>query len=169
MKILLTRSILFQLHFVLAVSKYYTLLRRDRQGSRSLSTLRTGQSKVDSMQRIYLLPTPTSPTSAAFKPFDANTNASDVLIFAPVPVGRLSVEDAKEMHATEAWISAPHSREKSYKHHRHHHSSSTASVSAGGRPHRYHRNSVSVPHVQIPYRDDVAEPLLEDAKENEEV
>lgn len=153
---------------MIALSKYYNQLRRDQQGPRFLSGLRS-QSKVDAMQRIYLLPTPTSPTSTSFNHF--NPNASDVVVYAPVPVGRLSVDDAKEMHATEAWISTPTStKEKVHRHHHRHHShtSSCSSIVSGGRPHRHHRSCASVSSIQVPYRDDVAEPLLEDSKEDEE-
>ncbi|KAJ3558373.1 hypothetical protein NM688_g963 [Phlebia brevispora] len=166
---LIVMFVVIRVHFVIALSKYYNQLRRDVQGPRCLPSIRTAQSKVDSMQRIYLLPTPTSPTTTSFSQFDPK--ASDVLIYAPVPVGRISVEDAKEMHATEAWVPSPTSpRDKSHRHHhRHHsHSYSNSSIVSNGRPHKHHRNCASVPYVQVPYRDDVAEPLLEDPKENEQ-
>ncbi len=152
---------------MLALSKYCSQLRRDQQGPRFLPSIRTAQSKADAMQRIYLLPTPTSPTSTSFNHFD--TKESEVLVYAPVPLGRLSVEDAKEMHAREAWIASPVSRDRPHRHHHRHHShSASSSLSAGGRPHRHHRGSASVPYVQMPYRDDAQEPLLCDLKEDAE-
>ena len=116
------------------------------------------------MQRIYLLPTPTSPTSTQFKQF--NPSASDVVVYAPVPVGRLSVEDAKGMHATEAWIPTS-AKDRSHRHHHRHHShSSSASSINSDCPRRQHRRGNSLPFSQVPYRDDT-ESLLEDPKEDE--
>ncbi|KAI0959600.1 hypothetical protein AcW1_004383 [Taiwanofungus camphoratus] len=95
--------IVIRLHIVVALSKYYCYLARDafsagksHTGLRPLST--------DALRRIYLLPSPTSPGSG---PGSAvrTLSADDVCVYAPVPLGGLSEQDARKMHATEAWIS----------------------------------------------------------------
>lgn len=111
---------------------------------------------MDSMQRIFLLPTASSPSAA----FNQSNALSDVLVYAPVPVG-LSVEDAKEMRATEAWIpTSPRGR----RHHPRRHSSSSSTAS---RSHRHHKSCGSV--SQALYKDDifVFDLLSGDAKEDE--
>lgn len=167
-----------KLHFVIALSKYHSQLRRDHQGPGGRyihgSGVRTSQAtKIDSMQRIYLLPTPTSPTSMSFNHHKTSSDSSsveDVVVYAPVPLGRLSVDEAKGMHATEAWIPTPttatsfgSSKERSHRHHHRHHSHSAVAAGAGGRVHRHRRRSVS---VLSPYRDEVTEPLLEEKEED---
>lgn len=171
-----------QLHVVIALSKYYNHLRREK----SYGAASGGAVKDHTLQRIYLLPTPTSTT---FPPINYNhhphhhhhhhtsvdlcrqtelyyhddpSSADDnVLVYAPIPLSRLSVEEAKEMRATEAWISSPvqhaaspsttsSNRGHGHRHHRHHSHS-------GVKQHR-HKSSSSVSAVP-PYSDEAEEPF----------
>ncbi|KAL6309586.1 hypothetical protein BKA93DRAFT_814527 [Sparassis latifolia] len=135
--------IVIRLHMVIAISKLYHHLVRDIfTSAKSHTSLRP--ISTDSLHRIYLLPTPTSPSSGSFN-FNNNvpsgtSPSEDIVVYAPVPVGGMSEADARKMNATEAWISSPtsprshrHSRSYSYSHshphsHSHRHSRSTASV-----------------------------------------
>lgn len=164
-----------QVHFIIALSKYYKQLRREK----AYDVLPSSSSKEQhSLQRIYLLPTPTSssfpPISFNHHSCHASNNTSrgnarsgsddyyyrddpsdDVLVYAPIPMSRLSLEDAKGMHATEAWISAappPSSRAHKHHHHHRHHLHSSGS----SRSHR-HRSSVS---LNAPYTDEAEELLM---------
>ncbi|KAH9951718.1 hypothetical protein B0H21DRAFT_684433 [Amylocystis lapponica] len=120
--------IVIRLHVLLALLKYYHNLTRDRFAA---SKLHTGlRLSTDGAQRIYLLPTPTSPSSSSM-PFNYNTQATlkrnedEVIVFAPVPVGGMSEQDAREMNATEAWIPArPESGSSTPRSHKHSHSHS---------------------------------------------
>lgn len=89
-----------------------------------------------SPHRIYLLPN----RSDHLSPLQAGSpRANDVVVYAPVPLNSLSVEDARELDATEAWVSPSHTR-----HHRHRRSMS--------------RGSSAVGRISLPVRPD--EPLL---------
>jgi len=82
-----------RLQFTLTLSNFYSQLHRHRQDSRSHTHQNTS-----SPHRIYLLPPrhPYSPTSTS--------SGEQVLVYAPVPTS-LSVEDARQLQATEAWVS----------------------------------------------------------------
>ncbi|KAI0347150.1 hypothetical protein BDW22DRAFT_1322311 [Trametopsis cervina] len=163
-------SAVIRVHFIIALSKYYSQLRRDTAYG-TVDSCNPASKQEHGLQRIYLLPTPTSTT---FPPPDFNDHKSskgaqspsayyhddpaseEVIVYAPIPLSRLSLEDAKELHATEAWISpVPPPTPRSHKHHRHHsHSHSTAQP--GTRHHHKHRACASVSSVPIaPYRDEV--------------
>lgn len=101
----------YQLHTLIALSKHYRHMWRDAAANKSSHTgLR--QLNTDSLHRIYLLPTPTSPQSSAmaFNHFDTTTHSrptsDNVVVYAPIPVGGMSESEARKMNATEAWI--PH-------------------------------------------------------------
>jgi hypothetical protein len=100
--------IVVRLHFLMAVSKYYSHLSRYARPSLPFTT---GPSDL---QRIYLLPrnTPSTPPS------------EDPLVYSPVPLSSLS--PSLRSSATEAWISRS---EQSHRHahgHRHHGSATGA-------------------------------------------
>lgn len=154
-----------QLHFVIALSKYYSQLRREK----SYGSVNGGAMKDHSLQRIYLLPTPTSST---FPPINynhqshhtsdrKNTNdcyyhdepSNDVLVYAPIPLSRLSMEAAQDIQATEAWISPVPlpNRGHGHRHHKHH-----SHAHSGSRQHRHKASTSSLP----PYRDEAEDPLV---------
>ncbi|EMD40871.1 hypothetical protein CERSUDRAFT_111451 [Gelatoporia subvermispora B] len=133
--------IVLRLHVLITLSKYYKCITRDASVARPSIGLR--QIKTDSLQRIYLLPTPTSPSSSSTRFGPGSPNArpeSAFVVYAPVPVGGMTEKDARKMHATEAWIStrvegAPahkHSHSHSHSHSRAHPSRHSPSRSASG-------------------------------------
>ncbi|KAI0092022.1 hypothetical protein BDY19DRAFT_990770 [Irpex rosettiformis] len=148
-----------RLHFVIALSKYYAQLRRE--GSFGVVT----KEVEHGLQKIYLLPTPTSST---FPPIDFNHQQSDgapragdyyhddstenIVVYAPVPLSRLSVEDARGLRATAAWISPTPRR-----HHRHH---SHSHAHSGTKSHKHRRASVAS-IATLPYRDESQVSLAE--------
>jgi len=142
-----------RIHTLIALSNYHRHLSREVfAGSKAHTSLRT--LSTDSLHRIYLLPTPTSPPSASsfsFNHFDSSAHArsssDNVVVYAPVPVGGMSEQDARKMNATEAWIprrsmsgAESGSGATSPRSHRHTRSSSSHS-------HRHH-NSVTRPPVR---------------------
>ncbi|CCL99405.1 uncharacterized protein FIBRA_01423 [Fibroporia radiculosa] len=159
-----------RLHTLIALAKYHRILSRDISvNSKSHTGLRN--LNTDSLHRIYLLPTPTSPPSASFSfnHFDTATHArrvssDNIVVYAPVPVGGMSELDARKMNATEAWIpcrsgSGADSGSSSPRSHGHKHTRSASSHS--------HRRHHSVPRVTAPPRegtlvvvDEKAEPLF---------
>ncbi|PCH41529.1 hypothetical protein WOLCODRAFT_70664 [Wolfiporia cocos MD-104 SS10] len=119
--------IVIRLHTLIALSRHYRHLLREasvaskmQMGLRPLNT--------DSLHRIYLLPTPTSPPSTSFNfnsldgTMHARSNSDNIVVYAPVPVGGMSEQDARKMNATEAWIpcraSADAPRAHSHRHSR---------------------------------------------------
>jgi len=140
--------IAIRLQFVIALSKYHNQLRRDRLPlPKSHSSSR--QVKADSMQRIYLLPTPSSPSSPSFPSNFTSNNThtrskslDEVIVYAPVPLGGLSEEDARKMNATEAWISTSSSSSSQPRTHRHTRSHPYSHSHSSAHRHS-HRNSVS--------------------------
>jgi len=146
--------IVIRLHIVIALSKYYRYLTRDAfTGGRAPMGMRP--IKTDSMQRIYLLPTPTSPPSSS-RQFNFNVPHAQpdagVVVYAPVPVGGMSEKDARKMHATEAWIS---SRGEVTPAHKHSHSHSHAHSHSHSHSHSS-RHSASR-SLSSPRREDAAE------------
>ncbi|KAI0683704.1 hypothetical protein BC835DRAFT_1423071 [Cytidiella melzeri] len=103
-------------HFVIALSKYYAQFRQDGNYD-AIHSGGISSKNEHGFQRIYLLPTP---TSATFPPIDVNHQNSDnpsaidychddpetetIMVYAPVPLTRLSLEDARELHATKALV-----------------------------------------------------------------
>ncbi|KZS97835.1 hypothetical protein SISNIDRAFT_546881 [Sistotremastrum niveocremeum HHB9708] len=126
-----------RLQFTLAVSSLHSQLVRS-QNRRSLEDCESDSDAAP--QRIYLLPArrQTPPTD------------SDVLVYAPVPLSSLSVEETRDLDATEAWVTPPP------RHHHHHRRSSSASRSPS-RHHHQHRRSASG-RIRLPATPD--EPLL---------
>lgn len=121
---------------------YYKVMRRERHPQIKTHHRSHRHGHSNSMHRIYLLPTPTSPSfpqnikSASPQPVaaDANIQRNGVMVYAPVPVGGLSEQDALQLHATEAWIpSTPGGR-----HHRHSRSHSGSSHSSRSHHHSHH-------------------------------
>ncbi|KZT72482.1 hypothetical protein DAEQUDRAFT_735913 [Daedalea quercina L-15889] len=100
--------IVIRLHTLLALSKHYRYMWRDAAISKSHTGLR--QLNTDSLHRIYLLPTPTSPQSSAiaFNHYDTSSHSrsgsENIVVYAPIPVGGMSESEARKMNATEAWI-----------------------------------------------------------------
>ncbi|KAI0736156.1 hypothetical protein C8Q72DRAFT_908166 [Fomitopsis betulina] len=101
--------IVIRLHTLIALSKHYRYMWRDAAANKSSHTSMR-QLNTDSLHRIYLLPTPTSPQSSAmaFNHFDPTSHSrptsESVIVYAPIPVGGMSESEARKMNATEAWI-----------------------------------------------------------------
>ena len=117
-----------QLHIVIALSQYYTHISREILAGARLHILGLRPIKTDvPMQRIYLMPTPTSPShpSADGRSHHFATTP-DVTVYATVPIGAVSEEEARRMHATEAWIATSPVSAGSPRGHRHSHSHSHA-------------------------------------------
>ncbi|THH29142.1 hypothetical protein EUX98_g5064 [Antrodiella citrinella] len=96
-----------RLHFVIALSKCYNQVRRDRYPT-GKSHARPSAVRTDSLQRIYLLPTPTSSSNVSFNhhadTHDRARSMDEVMVYAPVPLGGLSEQEARHLNATEAWV-----------------------------------------------------------------
>jgi hypothetical protein len=105
--------IIIRVHFVIAISSYYSHLSRGRLNSSSSYTLLRTMNG-DSLHRIYLLPTPQSPTSPS--------SPQDVFVYTPIPLSSLSEQQTREMKATEAWISHSDTSRTHRPSHRHNHS-----------------------------------------------
>ncbi|KAI0268216.1 hypothetical protein BC834DRAFT_821407 [Gloeopeniophorella convolvens] len=118
--------IVIRLHLVIAVSSYYSQL------SRFSRDLPLRMPKDGSLQRIYLLPSPTA--SSPSSPIDAQLE-STALVYAPVSLGNLSEREVRGLNAREAWIQPDVSH--SPRQHRHSHS-------------RGHRHSVG--RIVLPIR-----------------
>lgn len=127
-----------QLQFTLTISNYYTQLLRSTVNGVRLEIVRPAHCRstssspgVDvgsepSPHRIYLLPNRSDYLSSVQA---GPMHANDVLVYAPVPFNSLSAEDARELDATEAWVSSSHSRP-----HRHRRSSGSGRISLPVRP-----------------------------------
>jgi len=125
-----------RLHFLIALSNYYSYLSLNRTSGLPMHMLWHSQSTdVSHHQHIYLLPRP-----ATFH--DATTpktgDDDDVLVYAPVPLSSMSPQQAQKlrMSATEAWISRSQpssSSSPSLRSHRHGHRHHSSSSRSGGR------------------------------------
>ncbi|KAI0700898.1 hypothetical protein BC835DRAFT_1411759 [Cytidiella melzeri] len=74
-----------------------------------------------------------------------------IMVYAPVPLTRLSLEDARELHATEARVSpVPPPSPRSHRHHRHH---SHTHAHSGAKHHKRRCASISTV-ASVPYRDE---------------
>ncbi|KAG1892083.1 hypothetical protein F4604DRAFT_6991 [Suillus subluteus] len=97
-----------RLHFVLALSSYYSILVRHQGFHLPLHTPRySGASAGEGeLERIYILP-----ASKASCTSDLDLPFVDAPVYAPVPLRHVSQEVAEEMlaNATEAWVSRSHS------------------------------------------------------------
>lgn len=124
-----------QLQFTLTISSYHTQLLRSTLNGVRLEIVRpahglspSSSPRVDggsesSPHRIYLLPNRSDHTSSLQA---GPARPTDVLVYAPVPLNSLSVEDARDLDATEAWVSP-----STVRPHRHHHRSSSRSSGSG--------------------------------------
>ncbi|OCH90965.1 hypothetical protein OBBRIDRAFT_559164 [Obba rivulosa] len=151
--------IVFRLHLLIALSKYHKHLTRDAAlAGRPSMNLRP--IKTDSLQRIYLLPTPTSPPSSSTQFSFGATGAhpdSDVVVYAPVPVGGMTEKDARKMHATEAWISTRAEGAPAHKHSHHSHSHSHAHAHSHSHTHTHSSRHSASRSMSRSRREDVAE------------
>ncbi|KAI0751616.1 hypothetical protein C8Q80DRAFT_1158490 [Daedaleopsis nitida] len=133
--------IVVRLHIVIALSQYYSHISRDIvAGARAhFVALRAIKTDVP-LQRIYLMPTPTTPSCATSDgrshPFGPDAD-SHITVYATVPLGGLTEEEARRMHAAEAWVAAaaPAPPAGSPRAHRHSHSHSH------GHSHRHHTHA----------------------------
>ncbi|KIP09161.1 hypothetical protein PHLGIDRAFT_29148 [Phlebiopsis gigantea 11061_1 CR5-6] len=152
--------VVVKVHFVIALAKYYSKLRRSSLGYPKWCT--SNEAQAPPLERIYLLPTPTSPTHPSFfsanekhaeKPYDenaANISAGDtgVMVYAPVPLGQVSLEEGRGMGMREAWMSSANALPSPTKKHHRHHSSSQShhhrvfshSGRSSTKSHRHHRS-----------------------------
>lgn len=104
--------IVCRVHYVLAISRYYSYVSRLRPAP--LAPLHS-LNDDDSLHRIYLLSTPTSPMAPT-------SNRRDIFVYTPVLLSSLPEQQAKEMKVTEAWIPNPESPRAHRPSHRHSHS-----------------------------------------------
>jgi hypothetical protein len=118
-----------QLHFLLAVSNYYSHLTRHQRAASLPQHTQARSADSFPLQRVYLLPPPKSSDPNA-KPGAEGPNDQE-FVYAPLPLSSLSPEAARDLRATAttAWISHSAPDHKSHLHsHRHrHHSSSSSS------------------------------------------
>jgi hypothetical protein len=110
-----------RLHFLLAVSHYYSQLSRHQHHrtpshahSHSHSHSSSFSSRSHAMQRVYVLPNTTSTDLE---------NPQTEMVFVAVP--RHTISEAQQLQATEAWMSVPASNKDTCavpesRHHRHH-------------------------------------------------
>ncbi|PIL37014.1 hypothetical protein GSI_00706 [Ganoderma sinense ZZ0214-1] len=141
--------IVVRLHIVIALSQYYSYISRELLAGVRTHILGMRTIKTDvQLQRIYLMPTPTSPSGSLLdgRSHQSPTSGDDVTVYATVPIGGMSEEDARKMHATPAWIStSPVSCSTSTpRSHRHSHSHSHTHPHARWNPHS-HRHTSSRP------------------------
>lgn len=127
--------IVIRLHFLIALSNYYSYLSRNQNTGLPMHMLWRSQSMDESHQHIYLLPRP-STFHAAATPKTGDDN--DILVYAPVPLSSMSPQQAQKlrMSATEAWISRSQpssSSSPSLRSHRHGHRHHGSSSRSGGR------------------------------------
>ncbi|EKM59116.1 uncharacterized protein PHACADRAFT_249349 [Phanerochaete carnosa HHB-10118-sp] len=153
--------VIVRVHFVLALSKYYGQLRRVQAGFPSwylpLSSSARDLEMATQLQHIYLLPTTTSPEYTSLdakekvkasdldyedRGSEDETEDDGVMLYTPVPLGRVSREEAKGMGVREAWMEAPSTSTTPThsKKHRRHHSYSQARPSSKAKTHRHHRS-----------------------------
>ncbi|KAI0772092.1 hypothetical protein BD413DRAFT_52927 [Trametes elegans] len=105
--------IVVRLHIVIALSQYYRHISREMFVGTRAHILGLRPIKTDGpLQRIYLVPTPTSPScptpgdnarSHHFGGAAAADGKNAVTVYATVPIGGMSEQDARKMHAMEAW------------------------------------------------------------------
>lgn len=99
-----------RLHFVLALSSYYTILVRHQVFHLPSHTHSHASVTDGSLERIYILPV-RSVASKAPCTSDLNLQFIDAPVYAPVPLTHISPQLAEELlaNATEAWVSRSHS------------------------------------------------------------
>ncbi|CDO71353.1 hypothetical protein BN946_scf184908.g111 [Trametes cinnabarina] len=149
--------IVVRLHIVIALSQYYRLVCRELVAGAKATLLGLRTIKTDMpMQRIYLVPTPTSPSMACNNTrshhlaSESSGGKHDVTVYATIPIGGITEQEARKMHATEAWIApSPVATPGSPRPHRHSHSHSHARSHSHPHSHRHQtasgRTSVSRP------------------------
>lgn len=101
-----------RLHFVLALSSYYTILVRHQGFHLPSHTLHHSRTSATDggLERIYILPAH-SVASKAPCTSDFDLQFIDAPVYAPVPLMHVSPQVAEELlaNATEAWVSRSHS------------------------------------------------------------
>ncbi|KAF8530903.1 hypothetical protein JB92DRAFT_3081075 [Gautieria morchelliformis] len=116
-----------RLQFTLTIANYHTQLLRSTLHTVRLQIVRPSRGPEHapadpaSPHRIYLLPSRPHP---AAPPGPAN----DVLVYAPVPLNSISPEDARELDATEAWLSQSQPPPRPHRSRRHSPSSGPISL-----------------------------------------
>ncbi|KAI9001418.1 hypothetical protein BD414DRAFT_474566 [Trametes punicea] len=150
--------IVVRLHIVIALSQYYRHVSRDFIVGAKATLLGLRPIKTDApLQRIYLLPTPTSPSASSsnrshYFVTETPGGKDDVAVYATIPIGGMTEQDARKMHATEAWIAtSPVASSGSPRSHRHTHSHTHSHARAHSHSHSHRhltssgRTSVSRP------------------------
>ncbi|KDQ64142.1 hypothetical protein JAAARDRAFT_27759 [Jaapia argillacea MUCL 33604] len=137
--------LIFRLHFLIAVVHYYSQLTRHGLGLPSYTSM--GPISHPPSQRVYLLPSPTESsfpvshhTTSSPSPRDGS-KLDNYMVYAPVPLSALSEQQARDLNATEAWITrtstesttfppaTPQPRGHSHRHRRHRSGSATGRIS----------------------------------------
>ncbi|KIJ22747.1 hypothetical protein M422DRAFT_196762 [Sphaerobolus stellatus SS14] len=92
-----------RLQFTLTISHYYTHLFRN---ALHLSIVRSSSRSSPHPHRIYLLPNTSTPLSdfSSTHPTMSHTEQPDIIVYAPVSINS---DDARQLDATEAWVSLP--------------------------------------------------------------
>ncbi|EPQ58943.1 hypothetical protein GLOTRDRAFT_113798 [Gloeophyllum trabeum ATCC 11539] len=128
--------LIVRLHFLVAVLTYYCSLSRHQQALPIYTSMRP-ISHTPSAQRVYLLPSPTEETFPVSHHTTSDAmrenNDTEYLVYAPVPLSILSEAQARDLNATEAWLSrAPEATGTASKsRHSHSHSRSHRHKSSG--------------------------------------
>jgi len=115
--------LIVRLHFLVAVLTYYYSLTKYAQGGLPIYTSMRPISRTPSAQRVYLLPSPTEesfPVSHHTTSLSQVNNDAEYLVYAPVPLTILSEEQARDLNATEAWLSRAPDASSSSGHRRSH-------------------------------------------------
>lgn len=93
-----------KLHFLIALTNYYTYLSRNQHTTLPMHmVLRSQSMDNDTHQHIYLLPQPAAHHAVG----TPKTGDNDIFVYAPVPLSSMSPQEAQSLctSATEAWIS----------------------------------------------------------------
>ncbi|TFK93582.1 hypothetical protein K466DRAFT_478255 [Polyporus arcularius HHB13444] len=137
--------IVVRLHIVIALSQYYTHISRDFIASARAHIFGPRTIKTDvPLQRVYLMPTPTSPSGSGSDARSHHLSThGDVAVYATIPIGGMTAEEARNMHATEAWIPRAPGAAGSPKTHRHSHSHSHTHSHSHAHSHRHHPSRTS--------------------------
>ncbi|TFK46892.1 hypothetical protein OE88DRAFT_1738947 [Heliocybe sulcata] len=113
--------LIVRLHFLVAVLTYYCSL--TRHSGLPIYTSMRPISHTPAAQRVYLLPSPTEgsfPISHHTTSVAQDNSDTEYLVYAPVPLTLLSEEQARDLNATEAWLSRSPESSSSSGHRRSH-------------------------------------------------
>ncbi|KAI9066803.1 hypothetical protein FKP32DRAFT_341631 [Trametes sanguinea] len=143
--------IVVRLHIVIALSQYYRVVCRELVAGAKATLLGLRPIKTDvPLQRIYLVPTPTTPSAACndtrshHYAIESSSGKDGVTVYATIPIGGMSEQDARKMHATEAWIAtSPVATSGSPRSHRHSHSHSHSHSHARSHSHPHSHRHLS--------------------------